>query len=318
MSHKNKRVGIMMGGSSCEREISLKSGDSVFQNLKKAGWECLPLQVIEETEEEIRRLITESHIDVVFIAMHGGFGEGGRLQQILEKLGLPFTGSDQKSSRHAMDKIYSRRLFEKAKLCVPKYRWINRKSDLSVLNSLQYPLFVKPSMQGSSIGVSFVDSPLHLKEALDLAFKYDDDILVEEFMKGREMTVSVLDAVALPVVEIIPKKQFFDFQAKYEKGATEYVAPADIDEEATRRLKQDAVAAYRVLGCRHFGRVDMILGEGGTPSILEVNTIPGMTAVSLFPKAARAAGMSFDCLCSRLVELALDGNLRTKRFEREN
>lgn len=294
----------MMGGSSSEREISLKSGEAVFKALRDLGLDVVALDVAQETEDEIRRLIAEETVQIVFIAMHGGFGEDGSLQHILDKIHIPYTGPAEAASRIAMDKLASRRLFEKAKLHVPQCRCLKRKSSRFLLKLMRYPLVVKPSSQGSSIGISFVDSPAKLNAAIDSAFQYGDLVLVEEFIKGREITVSVLDGQALPVVEIIPKKQFFDFQAKYEKGLTEYVVPAHLEPEVTKRCQCDAVTAYHALNCRHLSRVDMIISPDGTPFVLEVNTIPGMTETSLFPKAARAAGLSFSQVCRKLLELA--------------
>lgn len=304
MSLNGKHVGIMMGGLSSEKDVSLKSGRAVLEALKVSGVNAVPLEIAQETEEEIRSLILRHSIDIVFITMHGGFGEDGRLQHILEKIGVPFTGPKEASSRLAMDKIASRRLFKEAKLHVPRYRALRRGSGSLILSFLRYPLVVKPAAQGSSIGISFVDSKRYLKNALETAFKFDEVVLVEELIRGREITVSVLDGKALPIVEIIPKKRFFDFQAKYEKGLTEYVVPANIPPEIARAAQQDAVTAYHALNCRHLSRVDMILKNGKTPYILEVNTIPGFTATSLYPKAAQAAGISFQQLCAKLLELA--------------
>ena len=298
-----------MGGLSSERDISTKSGTAVLDALKSAGLNAVPLDVCDETEEEIRRLILTQAVDIVFVAMHGGFGEGGPLQHILEKISIPYTGSREAASRLAMDKRVSRRFFKKAGLSVPRYRRRNRKMSrfLSKLFLIgwQYPCVVKPSAQGSSIGISFIDSVANLEGALEHAFKYGDDVLVEEFIRGREITVSVLDDQALPIVEIIPKKKFFDFQAKYETGLTDYAVPAPLEASIAGKAQKDAVSATRALGCRHFSRVDMIVSAQGTPYVLEVNTIPGMTATSLFPKAAAAAGINFSALCVRLLELAL-------------
>jgi len=295
-----------MGGLSSEREVSLKSGRAVFDALKNSGWDVFPLEVKQETEEEIRRLIEEHAVDVVFIAMHGGFGEDGRLQHILEKIRVPYTGPGEAASRLAMDKVSSHRLFARAGLHLPAHRVFTRRARYFCgFHFLPYPVVVKPAAQGSSIGVSFVSRPEQLGSAVVSAFQYDDTILIEEFIKGPEITVSVFNGMALPIVAVIPKKQFFDFQAKYEKGMTEYVVPAPLDPEVAKRAQWDAVTAYHALGCRHLARVDMIIRPDGVPMVLEVNTIPGMTQTSLFPKAAAAAGMAFDQLCSRLVELAL-------------
>lgn len=305
MSLKDKRIGVMMGGRSSEREISMKSGAAVFAALKSAEFNVVPLEVQDEAEKEIRRLIQESAVDVVFVAMHGRFGEDGQLQKMLEKMRIPYTGPRPKASRLAMDKAASRRLFKKAGLCVPKYWRISCIDEARRLKDLRYPLVVKPSSQGSSIGISFVDSPLCLEDALTGALKLSRSALIEEFIAGREVTVSVFDGKPLPVVEIVPKNQFFDFEAKYEKGLTEYLVPAPLEPSVAERAQSAAATAYRALGCRHLSRVDMIIRDDGSPCVLEVNTIPGMTETSLFPKSAKAAGVGFPELCVRLLQLAL-------------
>ncbi len=308
MSLEEKRIGVLMGGASSERDISLKSGMAVFEALKAVGLDAVSLEVKNETEDEVKSLLSNSHVDAVFIAMHGGFGEDGRLQHILEKIHMPFTGPKEKSSRLAMDKLVSRRLFEKSGLLVPAYVCLKKQDSLKIIDRLHFPLVVKPTSQGSSIGISFIDAFEKVEEAVALAFQYDDTVLIEEFIEGREITVSVLDGEPLPIVEIIPKKKFFDFQAKYEKGMTDYVVPADLSEAIARASQKDAVVAYRTLDCRHLSRVDMILKEDRLPYVLEVNTIPGFTATSLFPKAARAAGVSFQELCTKLLEFAVRDN----------
>ncbi len=297
-----------MGGRSSEREISLRSGAAVVEALAAAGVTAVALDMQEDTEQEVRRLIFKNGIDIVFVAMHGGFGEGGALQRILGKIGIPFTGPGEAASRLAMDKLLSRRAFAKAGLQVPRTRALGRRSTLLSSGWWRYPLVVKPRSEGSSIGIALVDSRSQLRPALESALRFGDIALAEEFIEGRELTVSVLDQRTLPVVEIIPKSRFFDFQAKYEKGSTEYRVPADLDPKVAETVQRDALAAYRALGCRHLSRIDIILKEGRIPVILEVNTIPGMTSVSLFPKAARAAGLSFEDLCVQLVQLAWRDN----------
>jgi len=303
-----------MGGRSSEREISLKSGRAVLKALKEEGWQALALDVAQETRAEVRRLTEEACVDVVFVAMHGGFGEDGRLQAILEEMRLPFTGPAREASRLAMDKVASRRLFERAGLCVPRTRVVRRgERMMSLLHELHYPVVVKPATQGSSIGVTCVTHWKELSQAVLKALRYDDILLVEEFIKGQEVTVSVLDGEALPVVAITPKKTFFDFQAKYEAGMTEYVVPAPLGADITRHVQEDAVTAYYALGCRHLARADMILDKEGRAVVLEVNAVPGLTETSLLPKAARAAGMEFPSLCTKIVEMALQ-SVPEKRY----
>jgi len=311
LSISSCRIGVMMGGCSSEREISLKSGAAVFQALREKNLAVFALDVRKETEEEIRRLLNSHPVDVVFVAMHGGFGEDGRLQEILEKIGVPYTGPESGASRKAMDKIVSRGLFLRAGLRVSSCVVLEQGRGIPFRCRWgRFPRVVKPAAEGSSIGITFVkksgDLPLALKEA----FRWGPRVLMEEFLDGTEVTVSVLDGQALPIVEIRPKKGFFDYEAKYQKGLTEYVVPAPLEASLSARIQADAVAAYRALGCRHQSRVDMIV-RGKTPYILEVNTIPGMTETSLFPKAAAAAGMNFPELCWRLVEMAYQPGLKS-------
>jgi D-alanine-D-alanine ligase len=297
----------MMGGCSSEREVSLRSGRAVLEALQRAGHHAVPLDVHDESPREIARLVGSEAIDVVFIVLHGGFGEDGRLQKVLADLHLPFTGPDETASRLAMDKSAAQALFSRVGLRVPAYRVLTRWTRWMAWGSgLGFPVVVKPVAQGSSIGVSRVGSRRELGPALALAFQYGDRVIIDRFIPGREITVSVLDGKALPIVEVVPKKGFFDFESKYQKGMTEYLVPADFPAAVTKRCQEDAVAAVNALGARHLSRVDMIVSAEGVPYILEVNTVPGMTETSLFPKAARAAGLEFERLCARLVELALN------------
>lgn len=315
MSLDECRIGVIMGGCSSEREISLKSGRAVLKALQDKGLNVFGLDVQKETEEEIRRLVLKDPLDVVFVAMHGGFGEDGRLQAILEKIGVDYTGPGKDASERAMDKIVSRKFFRQAGLHVPPCVILKKNQALPFLSRwMSYPRVVKPAAEGSSIGISFVKNSKGLRSALEEAFRYGEAVLMEEFIAGRELTVSVLDARPLPVVEIKPKKGFFDFESKYQKGMTEYLVPAPLDKDLADKVQKAAVAAYHTLGCRHQSRVDVIL-RGSTPYILEVNTIPGMTETSLFPKAAAAAGMEFGDLCCRLIEMAIQNRLQATGLE---
>jgi len=315
LSVQAKRVGVVMGGLSEEKAVSLKSGRAVCDALKDAGWDVAALEVLQETPEEVHRLVKEAAVDVIFVAMHGGFGEDGRLQKILTDLRVPYTGPCEDASRLAMDKVASRRLFEKAGLCVPRARVVRRgRQMMSLLHRLKYPVVVKPASQGSSFGVSKVTRWKELCAAVLAAQGYDDIILVEEFIEGQEITVSVLNGLPLPIVAVIPKTGFFDYEAKYQLGMTTYAVPAPLEAAVAARAQRDAAAAYQALGCRHLARVDMIIDGKGRPVILEVNTVPGLTETSLFPKAAQAAGLTFPVLCDTLVTLAL-GPQRKSRAE---
>ena len=301
------RIGVLMGGSSSEREISLKSGKAVCAALKNIGLDVVPIDITTEGADENIRLIKSQGINCAFIALHGRFGEDGQIQQILESIDMPYTGSGVDASRLAMDKVLSRKIFESSGLAVPRYEVLEKGSYRGAWdNRLGFPLVVKPATHGSSIGLSIIDKKEDLPRAAELAFKFDDRIVIEEYIKGRELTVGILEERPLPVIEIIPKKMFFDFEAKYQPGMTEYVVPAKIDEGAARKTQEAGLSAHRLLGCAGFSRVDLILASNGVPFVLEVNTIPGMTSTSLLPKAAKCAGIDFEQLCLTLITLAYE------------
>lgn len=313
------RIGVLMGGPSAEREISLKSGKAVYEALKQSGLEAVALDVATDSKEEIINLIKSHNINCAFLALHGSFGEDGQIQEILEALKIPYTGSGVEASRLAMDKIASRRLFETAGLKVPKYKVIDKPrtfakvrgkssydTNLKAQNNLGLPLVIKPAAQGSSIGLSIIDKEEGLDKAVELAFSFDKKVIVEEYVRGREMTVGILDAHALPVIEIIPKKMFFDYEAKYQRGMSDYIVPARLEERIARKLRRVALSAHKLLGCFACSRVDMILNKENLPVVLEVNTIPGLTETSLLPKAAKSCGIEFNELCLKLIRLAYE------------
>lgn len=303
MEHKY-RVGVLMGGSSSEREISLKSGRAVFQALKDAGIDVVSIDIFKEETNFIKDLVLSYNIDLAFLALHGGFGEDGRIQGILEELGIPFTGSGATASSLAMNKAFSQKIFEKAGLNVPRYYCLDtRHKNLRKFNN--FPLVVKPASGGSSIGLSIVDNRKDLRSAVDLAFKFGKEVLIEEYIEGREMTVGILEDKPLNPIEIKTKRRFFDFEAKYHTGFTDYIVPAKLPKRITRELKDVGAKAHRLLGCTFFSRVDIILNKEGRPFVLEVNTIPGFTSTSLLPKAAKAAGIDFPELVIKISKSAL-------------
>lgn len=309
--HSFGRIGILFGGPSREREVSLKSGKAVSKSLKQEGLDVIALDITTDNAEENARLITASAIDCAFIALHGYYGEDGRIQELLDTLEVPYTGSGSAASRRAMDKVASRKIFERHGLNVPRYTVIARrdvyqKSGEELYGGLTAPVVVKPAMQGSSIGVSIVKKKEEIPNAVDEALRLDERAIIEEYVSGRELTVGILAQEPLPIVEIIPEKGFFDFGAKYQKGRTEYVVPARLEEEIAKRIWEKAVLAHTLLDCYGFSRADMILNNNGEAVILEVNTIPGLTETSLLPKAAAAAGMGFTQLCIRMIELAYE------------
>ena len=305
LKEKFGRIGVLMAGPSSEKKISLKSGHAVLAALKKSGFAAVPVIIKTDGVEENIHLLKFKKIDCAFIALHGRFGEDGGIQKILSSLKIPYTGSGVRASRLAMDKVASRKIFQKHGLKVPRYKVLSRDScsgfDCAKLN---LPLVVKPATHGSSIGLSIVGKLKDIPASIELAFRFDKKIIIEEYIKGRELTVGILGEKAMPVIEIVPKHAFFDYQAKYQKGLTRYVVPARLTLPITRRLKEAALAAHKLLGCFGCSRVDIILDERNRPFILEVNTIPGLTATSLLPKAAKKSGISFTGLCLKLIRLA--------------
>ncbi|MDP8230563.1 MAG: D-alanine--D-alanine ligase [Candidatus Gorgyraea atricola] len=314
-----KRVGVLMGGPSSEHDISIKSGKAVCKALLNEGMDAVPIELVELGQaqamngyrEEARRLIQSYNIEIAFIALHGGFGEDGAIQELLEEMHIPYTGSKVSASKLGIDKIGSRNIFKRHNIPMPRYAAINKAVLDKALDPRVYfkelgtPLVIKPSHEGSSIGLTIVDSEKDFRRALEDAFKYSEDVLIEEYVRGREITVGIFDERPLPVVEIVPKKRFFDFEAKYKKGLTEYRVPAEIEKRKYAESQKIALMAHKALAARFFSRVDMILSEKGVPVVLELNTIPGLTEMSLLPKAARSSGIDFQKLVLKITESAL-------------
>jgi len=304
-----KRVGVLMGGTSSERGISLKSGQAVFSALKEIGVDVVAIDIVTDNPQENVNLLKKYNLDCAFIALHGRFGEDGTIQSILEGMNLPFTASGVKASQLAMDKIGSLEIFSQGGLYVPKSQFLAKSAyqkEKVLTNQLGYPLVVKPANHGSSIGLSLLENERQLPVAIELAFKFDEHIIMQQYISGRELTVGILDEVALPVIEIIPHNKFFDFAAKYQDNLTRYIIPAVLDQKMALEIQQMAQKAHKLLGCYGCSRVDFILAKKGRPYILEVNTIPGMTATSLLPKAAKIVGIDFSRLCLKLLELAYE------------
>lgn len=303
------KVGVLMGGTSSEREISLKSGKAVLEALKGAGVNAVGIDIKSEDIKQLSGIFISARLDCAFIALHGRFGEDGQVQKILEDVNIPYTGSGVSASRLAMDKIASLKVLGENGLIVPAWEALGKNDyplsgDIKV--DLKFPLVIKPANHGSSIGLSIIDNTQALRKACDLAFEYDQRIVIQEYIKGRELTVGVLDEQPLPVIEIITKNAYFDFQAKYQSALTEYIVPAKLDEQLSKKIQLDGLSAHKALGCFGCSRADMILSPDGLIYLLEVNTIPGMTATSLLPKAAKATGMDFSDLCLRLLSLAYE------------
>ena len=287
-----------MGGPSAEREVSLRSGRAVAQALAGAGYAAREIVVDEE-----RLPSAVFDCDLVFPALHGRFGEDGGVQQLLYAAGIPCIGSDARSSALAFDKEATKLLL--AEFGVPTARWcILNRGDAPVAIPFAPPMVVKPTREGSSIGIGFVERPEQLTCALEAAFAHGSRVLVERWLDGQELTVGIIDGRALPVVRILPPGRMFDYEAKYTKGRTRYLCPAPLAAGEVEAVRAAALATWQVLGCRDLGRVDIILTADGRPCVLEMNTIPGFTETSLLPMAAAEAGIPFPGLCAGLVERA--------------
>jgi D-alanine-D-alanine ligase len=309
-----KRVVVLKGGPSLERQVSLRSASRVEDALEEIGYEVLSIDVDSDLVEQLRT----AEADVAFVALHGRGGEDGTVQEILEIVGLPYTGSGVPACIRSMDKVLTKHLLIERGLPTPDFFAFNETAFRefgaaealpAIEEQLGFPIVVKPAAQGSALGIKFARSANDVPEALIAAFSYDDKVLLERYVDGRELAVGLLehdgDVQALPVVEAIPKESHvFDFEARYEIGKTDYVCPADLPDDVTQAAQELAVATYRLLGCYGFARVDMILSKDGGLQVLEGQAIPGLTETSLLPQAAEAAGLSFEQLVERLVEQA--------------
>lgn len=303
------RVALLAGGASDEREISLASGRGAGNALREAGFSVTELDPAEK--KDLQNLIAGNY-DVAFLCMHGKMGEDGTLQGFLEMIGLPYIGSGVWSSALAMDKAKSKLFYENAGIQTPVSVTLYSPDDMSVediLSTVGESCVVKPATEGSALGVYIVKGADEVKDAIGKAFELDSEVLVETFVKGTELTIAVLgneQLESLPVIQIVPRNEFYDFESKYAPGGSQHLCPAPLNAEATEKVQAMAKAAHRVLGCSGISRSDFIMDENGEFWILETNTLPGMTETSLLPDAARAAGIEFPELCTRLIELALE------------
>jgi D-alanine-D-alanine ligase len=291
-------ITLMLGGPSAEREISLRSGAAVARALRSLGHTVTEL----DPQEDAWSLPPDT--DLVFLALHGTYGEDGTVQGRLDSLGVPYTGCGTDASRLAFDKLLTKQRCIAAGLSTPRFTLVKSPSTGWPLG-WKPPVVLKPLRQGSSVGLQLVDDVGRWRDALAEAFKHDSELLVEENVLGREVTVGILAGEPLPIVEIRPKEGAYTYLNKYTVGATDYLCPAPMDPTATRRIQITAVSAYRAIGGRDYARVDLIVRPDGEPVVLEINTLPGMTETSLFPKAAAALGIDFPGLCQRMVEQVL-------------
>ncbi len=307
------RIAVLAGGLSLEREVSLRSGGRVADALTDRGHHVVSLDV----DADLVPNLEDGGFDAVFLALHGSAGEDGTIQSLLELTGLPYTGPDVLASSLAWNKPIAQGLFARAGLSVPDRVTLSQQAFREmgaaavvdrVAAELGSPLVVKPATGGSSLGLSIVDDPSKLSQAIVGAFSYADAVLIESFVAGTEVAVTVLDGRALPAVEIQPKEGTYDFAARYTAGATEFHAPARLDDAVSAACAEAAVAAERAIGGRYICRADLIVDASGVPHVLELDTSPGLTETSLVPLAAQAAGLDFADLCETLVELALAGS----------
>jgi D-alanine-D-alanine ligase len=299
---KSKKIGVLYGGLSAEREVSLKSGAAVHQALVAQGYRAVAIDVGHDLADVLKR----EGIEAAFIALHGRYGEDGCVQGLLELLQIPYTGSGVLASALAMHKLYSKQTFAACGILTAPF-YCCRRSEFVSLADLPFglPLVVKPVQEGSSVGISIVREENQLEAALQLAFNYDDEILVEQYIKGQEVQVGILDDRPIGAIEIVPKNEFYDFEAKYTDGMAEHIFPAPLEQGLYEKAQQIGLAAHRALGCRGYSRVDLLVTTAGDCYVLEVNTLPGMTALSLFPEiAAKGAGLPFEALVSRIIESA--------------
>ncbi len=291
-------ITVMLGGPSAEREVSLKSGDGVSKALRSLGHEVTEL----DPKNGSWKLHPET--DVVFLALHGTYGEDGTVQDELEKSGVPYTGCDAAASRIGFDKALTKQKCIEAGVPTARFLLIDSAS-ASWPIGWNPPVVLKPVRQGSSVGLQFLESVSEWNKALNEAMRHDTQVLMEEKIVGRECTVGILDHKPLPVVEVRPKSGIYDYQNKYITGTTEYFCPADFDQTTTARIQTAAMGAFNAIGGRDYSRVDVMVRPDGQPIVLEVNTLPGMTESSLLPKAAAAAGITYAALCQKMVELAM-------------
>ena len=296
------KVAVLMGGKAAEREVSLRSGQAVTMALQSQGIDATALDV--KRLEDIQ--MVAQNYDRVFIALHGRWGEDGVVQAILEDLGVPYTGSGMAASAVAMDKLRTKWMWLGAGLPTPKFIWVSDTLPLDIDSfSIPFPVIVKPSHEGSSIGMRKVINKAELVDAVAFAQQYDSEILIEQWITGREYTVGVLNNEALPLIELKTTHDFYDFEAKYQSNDTQYICPCDLDVETQQKIKTLVLQAFNIIGAKGWGRVDLMLDEHNQPWLIELNSVPGMTDHSLVPMAAKAAGHSFEKLVFEILQTAI-------------
>ncbi|MEO0114099.1 MAG: D-alanine--D-alanine ligase [candidate division WOR-3 bacterium] len=313
---KRKRIGVLMGGWSSEREISLLSGKNICESLQRQGFNCVGIDINKNFAQQIEK----AKIDIAFIALHGKPGEDGTIQGFLELKGIPYTGSGVMASAIGMDKVTTKRLFQVARIPTPDYVPIPHPASRIPHSELRmaiteaerrfgYPMMLKPRYEGSSVGIRLIRSsnPKLLPLIIKRSCQRFGEVFLEQFIEGMIATVGIVGEKVLPILELVPKKQeFYDYKAKYTKGETEFIIPARLSKKVTKQIEDFALTAHRVIGCRGLSRIDLVVNKNRYPYFLEVNTLPGMTELSDLPAEARAIGISYDELVLRILSSALE------------
>ncbi|MCG6913474.1 D-alanine--D-alanine ligase [bacterium BMS3Abin03] len=335
MADTKIKIALFVGGTSPEREVSKASGKAIYEAIKSLGYSCILIDPAygenqpdtgekffsnrdhtRINNENIIKTINSGlldDVDLVFLALHGKYGEDGTIQSILELRKIKYTGSGIFSSMVSMDKAFSKTLFHANNVNTPDWFTIENNLNVEELNqeikeTVGFPCVIKPNDQGSTVGLTITRKDSEISDALKLAFQYSDLALIEKYIPGREMTVAILDDKPLPVLEIIPKSGFYDYKSKYTNGMSEYIVPAKIPEDVFSKIQQQALAAFKALRCKVYARVDFRLDEKNVPYCLEVNTLPGMTSTSLVPKMANVIGISFEELIDKIIRKSLNGS----------
>ena len=312
---RKTKIAVLYGGFSSERKISLKTGYAVYKGLSK--WKDFKVSLVDIRKENCVNQILKlkkQKVDIVFIALHGKFGEDGKLQSLLETIGLKYTGCGVISSMIGMNKYLTKLLLKHNNIPTPEFKVlsfgnktkIDEKELMYIKKILGFPLVVKPACEGSTIGTSIVDNTKNLIVAIKNARKYDNTIIIEKYIKGKELTVPILDGKVLPLIEIVPKiSKFYDYKSKYQQGGSQHLIPPSIDEKSYKKIQDVGLKTAKIIGCELLCRVDVILDKKKIPYVLEVNTIPGMTETSLLPEAAKYHGISFNELVRKIVDASL-------------
>ncbi len=299
------KIGILIGGDSSEREVSIASGRSIENACIALGHEVVRLDP-KDGLEKIKSLLLK--VDLVFNGLHGGDGENGKISKYLEDLGVVFTGSDSVSSEICMNKDKAKRIASNNNVLTPEWVLVTNKALSGNIGQLNFPIVVKPNDQGSTLGLSIINSKSQLKGAFKVANSFASSVMYEQHIQGREITCSIVGNKAYPIVEIIPKHEIYDYECKYTKGMSKYICPAEINKNISSKIKEISLKIHKLLGCRHYSRVDFLLDRNNDPWFLEINTLPGMTETSLLPKSLESAGVNFNQIIEKIIEEAMDNS----------